>query len=283
MSTQRVEEAGPPPFIIPDARPTSLPAGELEPMFREYGRTHDPRLREILILRHQRLVVWVASRFANQGEAFEDLVQEGNIGLIKAVDRYKPIRGARFSTYATTTIVGEIKRYLRDKTNRLKIPRWLQENQQIAQCAMQQMTDALGRSPTVLELAAHLHATEEHTLEVLATRGAINVLSLDTQGPYHKPIDGLKPLTSGTNPLLNDFEIYADLRRALACLQAQEQQILRLRFFEEMSQAKIARTLGISQMQVSRLQHRALKRLRGLLADDHEHKPPLQARTPIPP
>ena len=112
-----------------------LPAGELERLSVEYARTRDPRLREFLVMYHQRLVRSIAARFLGAGEAIEDLIQVGNIGLINALDRYDPAQGTRFSTYATPTILGEIKRYFRDKTSSIKVPRWLQELSQSAKRA----------------------------------------------------------------------------------------------------------------------------------------------------
>ena len=116
---------------------------EAERLFREYARTRDERTREQLIAMHQNLVRFLAGKFANRGEPLEDLVQVGTIGLVNAVDRYDAERGNKFSTYATPTIVGEIRRYFRDKAWSLKVPRRLQELNQAANKAV----DALARRP----------------------------------------------------------------------------------------------------------------------------------------
>jgi RNA polymerase sigma-B factor len=248
---------------------TPLDASELERMSRDYARTRDPGLRETLILHHQRLVKSIAARFLGAGEALEDLVQVGNIGLINALDRYNPDQGTRFSTYATPTILGEIKRHFRDKTCGIKIPRWLQELHQAARRTSQQMASEMGRAPTIAEVAARLGASEEETLEALESGEAMNLLSLDTHlDPSGADSPTLLDLVGHLDTALRDFEVYSDLRVAMASLEMREREVISLRFFDELSQAKIAKKLNISQMHVSRLQQRALKRLREMLTDD---------------
>jgi RNA polymerase sigma-B factor len=247
-----------------------LGAAVLERLSRDYARSRDPRLRESLILHHQRLVKAIAARFLGAGESLEDLVQVGNIGLINALDRYNPEQGTRFSTYATPTILGEIKRHFRDKTCGIKIPRWLQDLHQAARRTSLQMTHELGRTPTIAEIAARLGATEEETAEALESGEVMNLLSLDTRLEGHAGADltpTLLDLIGRWDAALLEFEVYSDLRTAMECLEGREREVIALRFFDEMSQAKIAKKLNISQMHVSRLQQRALKRLREMLTD----------------
>ena len=243
---------------------------ELERLSGEYARTRDPNLREMLILHHQRLVKSIACRFLGNVETLEDLVQIGNIGLINALDRYNPEHGTRFSTYATPTILGEIKRHFRDKTCGIKIPRWLQELHYATRRITRQMTQELGRAPTVAEVAARLGEDEEEVMEALKSGEAMSLLSLDVRLDVS---DGsgsvtLLDLVGQADAALRDFEVYGDLRKAMETLDARERQIISLRFFEELSQAKIARKMSMSQMHVSRLQRRALKRLREMLTED---------------
>ncbi len=246
------------------------PALNLEMLSLEYAQTRDPASREMLILHHQKLVHYVAARFLGSGEALEDLVQVGTIGLINAIDRYDPSRDIKFSTYAMPTIVGEIKRHFRDKTWHVKVPRWLQELSLNARKAQQTLSVRLGRPPTVGEIADHLGVTEEDALEALEITQIASAVSLDTRLSPHSGQDSatLLDMIGRIDSALHDIEAYADLRRALGCLDARERQVLHLRFFDELSQAKIARKLSISQMHVSRLQQRALARLRDILADD---------------
>jgi RNA polymerase sigma-B factor len=236
-----------------------------ERLTRQYAQTRDPHLRETVVLQHQRLVRSIASRFRDAGEPFEDLVQVANIGLINALDRYDPAQGVRFSTFATPTILGELRRHFRDRTSSIKIPRWLYELHHAARRASLQMIAELGRAPTIGEIAARLGAGEEEVLEALeCADAAVNLRSLDTH-----PVAGsadlsitLHDVVGGEDAALRDFQVYADLRRALQSLESRERDILVMRFVHGLGQRKIAEALGISQMHVSRLQQKALKRLR---------------------
>ena len=236
----------------------------------QYARTRDPQMRERLILHHQRLVHYIAARFLGSGETLEDLIQVGNIGLINALDRYDPGQNVKFSTYAMPTIVGEIKRHFRDKTWHVKVPRWLQELSLSARKAQQSLSVRLGRPPTVGEIADEIGATEDDAIEALEIGQIASAVSLDTRLDPHAGSDSatLLDIVGHIDSALHDIEAYTDLRRALDCLDVRERQVIHLRFFDELSQAKIARKLNISQMHVSRLQQRALIRLRDILAEE---------------
>lgn len=235
-----------------------------------YAKTRDPQVRETLIMHHQKLVYYVASRFLGSGETLEDLVQVGNIGLINALDRYDPSKDVKFSTYALPTIVGEIKRHFRDKTWQVKVPRWLQELSINVRKAQQTLTVKLGRSPTIREIALEVEASEERTMEALEITHATNTISLDTRLDSSSGAESatLMDIIGRTDSGLSDIDSYSDLRRAITLLEARERQVIELRFFDDMSQAKIARELNISQMHVSRLQQRALQSLKMILADE---------------
>ena len=145
------------------------------------GTSEFDRLRNELVVAHLNLVRYLAVKFANRGEALDDLIQVGTVGLLKAIDRFDLERGVEFTTYATPTIVGEIKRYFRDKGWAVKVPRRLQELNLAVNRANEKLTVKLGHSPTVAELAAHLGATEEDILEAQELGQAYNLLSLDTE------------------------------------------------------------------------------------------------------
>ena len=247
-----------------------LAPGELERLSVEYARTRDNDLRSRLVFYHQRLVRSIASRFLGSGESIEDLVQVGNIGLINALDRYNPAQGTRFSTYATPTILGEIKRHFRDKTAAIKVPRHLQEISYAARRATQQLTHQLGRTPLTAELAQHLGVSEEDVIAAQESAEAVHPLSLDTHFDTRAAMDSasMLDLVGRIDKTLHEFETYGDLRSAMASLGTREREVISLRFFDDLSQAKIAQRLNISQMHVSRLQQRALLRLREMLADD---------------
>src|SRR5438128_661835 len=152
----------------PKARSRSERAGdEAERLLDEYRRTRDPRLRERLVLMHENLVRFLAAKFANRGEPLEDLVQVGLIGLINAIDRYDADRGTKLSTFATPTIVGEIKRHFRDKAWNLKVPRRLQELNLQVMKANDALAQQLGRPPSIGEIAESVGASEDETLEAM--------------------------------------------------------------------------------------------------------------------
>ena len=250
---------------------SSSPGGpdtDAEELFRLYGRDRDERLRERLVAMHQNLVRFLAGKFANRGEPLEDLVQVGTIGLINAVDRYDADRGTKFSTYATPTIVGEIRRYFRDKAWSLKVPRRLQELNQVANKAVDVLSVKLGRAPTVAEIAQAIGASEEETLEAMELGNAYDTVSLDSRMSTETesaPMT-LAEFVGGEDETLKALERYGDLSAAIESLDEREKVIITLRFFKDLSQAEVAKRLNISQMHVSRLQHRALNNLKKLMS-----------------
>jgi RNA polymerase sigma-B factor len=227
------------------------------------------RLRDELVVAHLNLVRYLAVKFANRGETLEDLVQVGTVGLIKAIDRFDLTRGVEFTTYATPTIVGEIKRHFRDKGWALKVPRRLQELNLSVNRAMEKLTVGLGHSPTVAELAKQLNASEEEILEAQELGQAYNLLSLDTEvtGDGDKNAQTLADYIGHPDPQLANLEDRANLERAFEVLTRRERVILFLRFYESVSQTEIAKRLNVSQMHVSRLQQKALEKLKEALLE----------------
>lgn len=235
-------------------------------LFKQFAETGDPRIRQKLIDAHQNLVHYLAGKFANRGEALEDLISVGNIALVKAVDRFDPARGAKFSTFATPTIVGEIRRHFRDKAWGLRVPRRLQELNQAASKVSAELAQKLGRSPTVPEIAEALQASEEDTLAALELAHAYDTVSVDSPPANSDPSTPSPQDSLGAeDENLGKLELYDDLNRALSSLNERERSILYYRFFKDLSQTEVAKRLDISQMHVSRLQTRALKRLKELL------------------
>jgi len=242
---------------------------DAESLFAKYAETKDPKVRERLVEMHQNLVRFLAGKFLNRGEPLEDLVQVGTIGLINAIDRFDPKRGTKFSTYATPTIVGEIRRYFRDKAWSLKVPRRLQELNLAANKAADNLSAKLGRTPTIQEIAQAVGASEEETLEAMELGNAYETVSLDTKLVNEgdsSPLS-LAEFVGDTDGSLNSLDKFGDLSQAIECLDPREKAIIYLRFFKDMSQTEVAKRLNISQMHVSRLQQKALRRLRELLAD----------------
>ena len=204
----------------------------------------------------------LARRYSGRGEASDDLAQTAALGLIKAIDKFDPSRGVDFAGYAVPTIVGELKRHFRDRAWDIRVPRRLQERRMAISDANSILTQTLGRSPTVADIAAHLTLTEEEVLEGLEGARAYNAVSLST------PIgDGTRSIELGDTLGSEDNEIaLAELRvalgPALAALDEREQRIVQLRFYGNLTQHQIAEQVGVSQMHVSRLLNRALAKLR---------------------
>jgi RNA polymerase sigma-B factor len=232
------------------------------------GDDYEP-LRDELVVAHLNLVRFLAVKFANRGEALDDLIQVGMLGLLKAIDRFDLERGVEFATYATPTIVGEIKRYFRDKGWAVKVPRRLQELNLSVNRAIERLTVKHGHSPTVAELATHLGTSAEEVLEAQELGQAYNLLSLDTEmsSESERKPHPLADYVGKEDPALQLLEDRANLERAFEVLSRRERIILFLRFYESVSQAEIAKRLGVSQMHVSRLQHKALEKLRGALGE----------------
>lgn len=228
-----------------------------------YHENGDEASRDELITMYLNLVKYLASRFRNRGEPIDDLIQVGTIGLIKAIDRFDTGRAVEFTTYATPTIVGELKRYFRDKGWAIKVPRRLQELSFRVNQAIDQLTQKLQRSPTILEIGEYLGVTSEEVLEALETSEAYNFVSLETD----RNNDGTDAFSileyiGEDDQFMAVVDDRATLAEALKYLTPQEQHVLYLRFFQGLTQTEIATSLGISQMQVSRLLRKTLRALR---------------------
>ncbi len=223
--------------------------------------------RDALVHLHLPLVEHCARRFRNRGEPFEDLVQVGTIGLLKSVDRFDSERGVEFSTYATPTIIGEIKRYFRDKGWAIRVPRRLQELRMQIASATGELTQDLGRSPTPRELAETIGCSVEEIVEGLESSNAYSTLSLDASDDSD---EGGAPMLAalGTDDVnLEHVDIRESIKPLLDQLDAREKRILLLRYFKNMTQSQIAAEIGVSQMHVSRLLTRTLEHLRVSLQD----------------
>ncbi|MFE0455529.1 RNA polymerase sigma factor SigF [Streptomyces sp. NPDC058914] len=225
------------------------------------GSAEYAELRNQLVRMHLPLVEHLARRFRNRGEPLDDLTQVATIGLIKSVDRFDPDRGVEFSTYATPTVVGEIKRHFRDKGWAVRVPRRLQELRLALTTATAELSQLHGRSPTVHELAEKLAISEEEVLEGLESANAYSTLSLDVPDT-----DDESPAVADTlgaeDEALEGVEYRESLKPLLEDLPPREKRILLLRFFGNMTQSQIAQEVGISQMHVSRLLARTLAQLR---------------------
>ncbi|WP_244305662.1 RNA polymerase sigma factor SigF [Kitasatospora cheerisanensis] len=236
----------------------------LEPGSAEHGY-----VRDTLIELNLPLVRYASARFRSRNEPMEDIVQVGTIGLIKAIDRFDPERGVEFPTFAMPTVVGEIKRFFRDTSWSVRVPRRLQELRLALTKAGDELSQRLDRSPTVPELAAYLGVSEDDVVEGLAVGNAYTASSLDSTPAEDDGGDGPLADRLGYEDLaLEGVEYRESLKPLLAKLPPRERRIIMLRFFGNLTQSQIGDEIGISQMHVSRLLTKTLAHLReGLTAE----------------
>src|SRR3954454_6488731 len=242
-----------------EAITTAARALREQELLRRIHEQGDVRARDQLAEEMLPLARALAGRYANRGEPLDDLVQVACIGIMKAIDGFDLTREVRFSSYATPTVLGEIKRYFRDKTWAMRVPRGMQELQlQIAR-ARDKLTHELGRSPNVEELAEAVEAPFEEVLQTIQSQDARRTRSLE------EPIGDdmtLADSVGGTDPELGRAEIRVLLQDAFGVLSERDQEVLRLRFEDDLTQTEISNRIGVSQMQVSRLIRQSLARLR---------------------
>ena len=239
---------------------------EFEKIFLQWKATGDPRLRERLILMNRSMVMFLARRFMDRGELFEDVLQVGMLGLIYALDGYNLDRGVKFSTFAIPTISGEIRRYFRDKVSGMRVPRGLQELHSQLQTRIEELTQQLDRSPTYAEIAFSLKIEVEQVVEAMELGAAIDPLSIDDRF-YGEESATIAESIGAPDPQLRAYEEHAALQAALEKLPANERRVLEMSYFEGHSQAEIAQRLNVSQMHISRLLRRSLAQLKELLED----------------
>ncbi|GAA2054256.1 RNA polymerase sigma factor SigF [Catenulispora yoronensis] len=232
------------------------------------GSTERKQIRDELVQMHLPLVEHLARRFRNRGEPLDDLTQVATIGLIKSVDRFDTERGVEFSTYATPTVIGEIKRHFRDKGWAVRVPRRLQELRLSLTSATSELSQRNRRSPTVAELAEYLKISEEEVLEGLESANAYSTLSLDVSEGGDEDSPAVADSLGSEDEALEGVEYRESLKPLLEQLPPREKKILLLRFFGNMTQSQIAEEIGISQMHVSRLLARTLEQLRAQLLVD---------------
>ena len=231
-------------------------------LFRRYKEQGDMEAREQLVMSHLNLVRFLANKFKNRGEPLDDLVQVGYLGLIKAIDRFDPSRGLEFTTFATPTIMGEIKRHFRDKGWSVRVPRRLQELSAKVNQATDALTTELQRSPSIAEVAAYLDATPDEVLEAMESSSAYSSVPLEAPGGAEAddtPSVLDRYATEDSDLAFTDDRLV--IEEALEGFSPREREVIDLRFLKGMTQIEIAEQLGISQVQVSRLLRRTLKKI----------------------
>ncbi len=231
-------------------------------LFRRYKEEGDSDAREKLVMSHLNLVRFLANKFKNRGEPIDDLMQVGYLGLLKAIDGFDPSRGLEFTTYATPTILGEIKRHFRDKGWSVRVPRRLQELSAKVNQATDVLTTQLQRSPKIEEVADYLGASVDEVLEAMESSSAYSSVPLEGTGSAEN--DDAPSIIDRYATDDKDLEHTDDrlmIEEALSELSPREREVIELRFREGLTQIEMAERLGISQVQVSRLLRRTLKKI----------------------
>lgn len=234
------------------------------PLFLQFQKGHDKGTREKLIIAHAYLVHKLAKRYAKKGKPMESLISVGTIGLINAIDNYDINKGTKFVTYCTVHILGEIKKCFRDTGWLLKVPRKLKDLNTTIQATIGRLTQELGRSPTIEDIAINLNISQEKVLEAIEVRRAYKPTSLDTtfdmddERTLHDYLS-----IEDKNISLKKYDLYETLQK----LPKREQVIVHLFYYKKFSQLIIAERLGITQSHVSRLLHQALDNLKKMLKE----------------
>jgi RNA polymerase sigma-B factor len=229
-------------------------------LLRRYAKTRDSALKEELVRRFLPLARSLALRYRGSSEDIEDLIQVASLGLVKALDGFDLERGESFVAYAAPTILGELRRHFRDRVWEVRLPRGLQERTMEVNKAAGDLSDELGRTPTVSQIADRLHLDDEEVTEALQADEARRTLSLEVRRSKEDVESTTIMETLGqTEPGYDTVE--AQLAAEDAALDERERRVLRLRFEEDLNQYEIGRRLGVSQMQVSRIMRRALRKL----------------------
>jgi RNA polymerase sigma-B factor len=229
-------------------------------LFRRYAETRDPELKAELAERFLPLARSLALRYRGASEQLDDLVQVANLGLVKAIDGFDPARGTGFVAYAAPTILGELRRHFRDRVWDVRLPRGLQERTMAVAEAAQKLAEERGETPTVDQIAARLELTEEEVAEALHADEVRRTLSLDA--PKGRADQDPAPLVETVGREERGYDaVEARLAASEASLDERERTVLWLRFEEDLNQYEIGQRLGVSQMQVSRIMRKALRKL----------------------
>ena len=230
-------------------------------LFSLYKDKGDEAARDELIMSHLNLVRFLASKFKNRGEPLDDLIQVGTIGLIKAIDRFDPSRGLEFTTYATPTILGEIKRHFRDKGWSIRVPRRLQELSARVNQATDELTKELQRSPSTEEVAAKLGVSVDEVLEAMESSGAYSSVPLEAGSSDEEDAPAIIDHYASFDENLAASDDRMVIEDTIRDFSPREREVIRMRFVEGLTQVEIAKRLGVSQVQVSRLLRRTLKKV----------------------
>ena len=240
-------------------------AEDSDALFARYSKERNIDDRNELVKRYIYLAEIISKKFLNRGVDYEDIYQVACIALIKAVERFSPDKGFKFVSFATPTIIGEIKRYFRDKSSAIRIPRRIYEVYQKVNLARDQLSQELHRTPKVDEIAAFLKIKEETVLEIIESWNAYNMQSFD-QNVFNDDDLELHETIGGDDATFERIENRDFLEKSLSRFNDVEKEFIRMRYFTRRTQKEIADKMGVSQMYVSRLERKVLDRFRNMLS-----------------
>jgi len=227
-----------------------------EKLFREYQKTKSPEIRNEIVEEHLSLAELLARKYTGRGVEYEDLLQVASYALVLAVERFDPDKGVQFASYATPTIIGEIKKYFRDTTWSLKVPRRLKEVSIRLIDAKEELQEKLHRVPTVQELADYMGVSDEEIIEAMEGSHAYSTYSLDQEpDPFaDNEKHQFEKYLGESEEGYDRFETSGVLEKVMAELSPTERDIICKRFLQEITQREVAKALGVSQMTVSRIE-----------------------------
>lgn len=244
---------------------TSQEKNTINELFEEYSRTKDLNIRNQIVEKYLYMVDILAKKFINKGVDYDDLYQIGSMALVFAVERFDPNKGYEFTSFATPTIIGEIKRYFRDKGWAVKVPRKWKEISAKLPAAKETLHQRLGRAPLVSEIAEYLGYSEEDILEAMESGQAYGTFSLQQtydDGGNEGEASIFEKYTARDEVGYINFENSEVIKAVLNKLNDQERKVFRMRFFDEKTQQQIADEIGVSQMTVSRLEKKLRDKFR---------------------
>jgi RNA polymerase sigma-B factor len=243
---------------------SSIGETEEKRLFEMYSKTRDPEIRNVIFGKYIYLAEIMAKKYVNRGVEYQDLFQIASIGLINAIERFDINRGYRFSSFATPTIIGEIKKYFRDKEWMIRVPRRIQKLSQRIHSAKEELAQELNRNPKIPELAEYLKVSEEEILEAMEAGGFYSPQSLDE--PYNNSDENkdllLRDLIGVDDANLTKIENRDFIEKCISKLDDKELKVLKDRYFKGRTQSQIAKDLKVSQMTVSRLEKKIIEKFR---------------------
>ena len=244
-----------------------LPGEEIERLLALWNQTRRPEVRDRLVEAHLYIAEIIARKFSGRGVDYDDLYQVAALALFKAIGRYDPTRGIQLSSFVTPAMVGEVKNYFRDKSRTIRPPRRSAELIRLVDSAREQLTQKLQRSPRVDEIAEHANLSEDEVLEGLEA-SSMQPVSLDQQSMEDEDNLTLTHAIGAEERGFSEFENADLLQRGMRTLSDKQKEVIRLRFFENLSQREVAERTGVSQMSVSRTERSALEQLRRAVLSD---------------